>query len=449
MQCPSCKSTELNTPIAPDYKGRIFCAQCSAHHNISYCVVCQRYRTTRKPWQVTRFGCICNSCSKKVKECISCHKATITPAYLPDGRVCCEQCKAHLVTTCSHCNKEVFRFVSYTFDRKYFCTDCYFELYVTCHRCGTIIKKRDCFIDPDTEVAYCSCCFSLRNIIIHDYNYKPNWKFFGKNTNLYYGVELEIECQNIDKALMQVELSRNDRIVKRDGSLRNGFEIVSGPCDLAYHEHIFDWKGLCKRLKRHNCRSSKTNTCGLHIHFSRIFSTLEEVKIATFIYCNINNLIKICRREPNTYAYIPDTIEEQLSIMALESKEKYELLNFLNDDTIEFRLPKGTLNYKTILATIELIDSIIFYTKSKTLKTLRKENFDQYLKWLHSNKTNRSKYAHLLLFYKDKKIEKENKFIAPIPTQQYGPNIQFEDLDEYVSNLRNRYPGIFAEASND
>lgn len=40
---------------------------------------------------------------------------------------------------------------------------------------------------------------------------------------------------------------------------------------------------------------------------------------------------------------------------------RYVAVNLENDDTIEFRLFRGTLRYKTFIATLQLVDEICFY----------------------------------------------------------------------------------------
>ena len=55
---------------------------------------------------------------------------------------------------------------------------------------------------------------------------------------------------------------------KSDGSLDNGFEIVTGPSSLEYHktkwERLFQIQDCVKIIKSWN-----TDTAGLHIHIGR------------------------------------------------------------------------------------------------------------------------------------------------------------------------------------
>ena len=44
--------------------------------------------------------------------------------------------------------------------------------------------------------------------------------------------------------------------------------------------------------------------------------------------------------------------------------DRYYAVNLSNDDTIEFRLFRGTLNPDSFLATLELVNTIVCYSRS-------------------------------------------------------------------------------------
>ena len=60
---------------------------------------------------------------------------------------------------------------------------------------------------------------------------------------------------------------------KSDGSLRNGFEMVTAPCTLAYHrqqiDKLFDWNGWTDDDKNTYVKAWNTDTCGIHVHLNR------------------------------------------------------------------------------------------------------------------------------------------------------------------------------------
>ena len=57
--------------------------------------------------------------------------------------------------------------------------------------------------------------------------------------------------------------------IKSDGSLEDGFEIVSHPMTLEYHAEEMNWKELLREAVSMGYRSHQTSTCGLHVHVNR------------------------------------------------------------------------------------------------------------------------------------------------------------------------------------
>ncbi|WP_455717798.1 hypothetical protein, partial [Anaerosporobacter sp.] len=105
---------------------------------------------------------------------------------------------------------------------------------------------------------------------IKQYNYIPEQFLFHKTNNeeeLYLGVELEIdnggEEENNAKYVTEFMNSSSENVYcKHDGSLRNGFEIVSHPCTVEYHKQL-PYEELFKELVKRGYRSHDVGTCGL------------------------------------------------------------------------------------------------------------------------------------------------------------------------------------------
>jgi hypothetical protein len=273
------------------------------------------------------------------------------------------------------------------------------EKLVSCEKCDRLLLKTEMKIDDVTHRIYCATCYPVRNIIIHDHSYKPTWDMKGnKLTRLFFGVELEVECRDINDTLRVVNVEKGDRIVKHDGTISHGFEIVSAPCTIRYHQRRFGWYKLCKDLKKIKC-TSDNKTCGLHVHMTKNFSKAEELRFSTFMYHHIDFLRVLSRRDENSYAQIPDDIWKRIWEKKEVRGERYEIVNWVNENTVEFRLPKGTLKPEIILATIEFCDAAIFYTRGKSLIQLKKEDITDFITWLcKSGRNNRAKYSHLISF---------------------------------------------------
>ena len=57
--------------------------------------------------------------------------------------------------------------------------------------------------------------------------------------------------------------------VKSDGSLNDGFELVTHPCTLETHLQQVPWRETLEALRGMGYRSHAPGTCGLHVHVSR------------------------------------------------------------------------------------------------------------------------------------------------------------------------------------
>ena len=106
--------------------------------------------------------------------------------------------------------------------------------------------------------------------MIQDYYYKPNPIFYGDG-NRYFGVELEIDDagENNTNAAKIVNIANHDEehiYCKHDGSLNEGFEIVTHPMTLDYHLNHVPWAAVLAKAKELGYRSHQSGTCGLHVH---------------------------------------------------------------------------------------------------------------------------------------------------------------------------------------
>lgn len=215
----------------------------------------------------------------------------------------------------------------------------------------------------------------LRNKPIKSYNYKPETKFYGGG-NLFYGIELEIdkggEFDENAQRILDVGNSDGEKIYcKHDGSIEDGFEIVSHAATIDYHLNHFPWKDIMTKAIEMGYRSHNTSTCGLHIHASReafgdTYEKQEEViaRIVHFVELHWNEILKFTRRtEENINRW---AARYGISTRAYDTyknaKDKhmgrYVAVNLENCNTIEFRLFRGTLLYSTFAATLQLVDEI-------------------------------------------------------------------------------------------
>ena len=203
---------------------------------------------------------------------------------------------------------------------------------------------------------------------------KPEPIFYGEG-NRFFGVELEIDGAgetNTNAAKILEVVNRNEELVyiKHDGSLNEGFEIVTHPMTLDYHLTKMPWAEALNKAKEMGYLSHQAGTCGLHVHINRTaFGSTEaeqEDVIARILYFfekNWEELLKFSRRTPKQlrqWANRYGLKEHPQDILkhAKGDQERYTCVNLTNYNTIEFRMWRGTLKLNSLVATLEILDRI-------------------------------------------------------------------------------------------
>jgi hypothetical protein len=173
----------------------------------------------------------------------------------------------------------------------------------------------------------------------------------------YFGVELEVEsdCERLVQSAKQVGKVFDDfAIVKRDGSLRCGFEICTRPA--SFKEHRAQWKRFFGESGKIPIQI--LDSCGLHVHVARRgLSDLTVAKIVCFInaYHNRRFIRCIAGRSENIFAQIK---KKKLTNASVCSGDRYEAVNICRSETIEFRMFKGTLKEAHFFKALEFCDAM-------------------------------------------------------------------------------------------
>ena len=211
------------------------------------------------------------------------------------------------------------------------------------------------------------------------------------------GVELEIDeggedNQNAHATLDITNGGGEERAYcKHDGSLDDGFEIVTHPMTIDYHLHTFPWSDVVRKAISMGYTSHQAGTCGLHVHVSRLaFGETEEqqdaciARILYFFERNWEELLKFSRRTRRQldqwaarYGY-KEQPQEILEHAKSGNLGRYACVNLTNTDTIEFRIFRGTLKLNTLLATLQLVNRICdvaLYLSDKEVKDLSWSSF--------------------------------------------------------------------------
>jgi len=200
----------------------------------------------------------------------------------------------------------------------------------------------------------------------HKNSFRPISSTWSDINKRFFGVELEVEVsgmQRLDIVHRVHNVVNEGNIGQRcffetDGSLSYGFEIITQPMGLDNHQEF--WKWLNTDTKK-DLLSHKTTTCGLHVHVSRQhLSKLQLAKIVTFVNSPDNKplIVAIARRYGTNYASIGS---KKLGSALKTQYDRREAVNLQPDETIEFRLFRGSLKYESVMAAIEFCNALVQY----------------------------------------------------------------------------------------
>lgn len=276
--------------------------------------------------------------------------------------------------------------------------------FCSCCECGDIFEFDD--MNHDDRGSYCNDCYEdiedkgqIKSYHDHKCDYHRNTKILNTDDNiLTYGFELEVEsgdyttCGEMSNILYE---SMDDfTVYESDGSLSEGFEIISNPYDIEYYEAegkdlIINMLNL---LIENKFKSHDTSTCGLHVHVGRhgLGNSYGErdntiMQIGFIVEYFKEELTTLSRRKPeklNHWAKFTtrEYKKEELTLDIInklnrENRSRYSALNLQNEATIELRLFRGTLKKETFLATLELVHNICKYAKENNINDLEALDF--------------------------------------------------------------------------
>lgn len=230
-----------------------------------------------------------------------------------------------------------------------------------------------------------------------------------RNT-LFLGMELEVEMSNNaqmkrkEAARATMVAMKGDCIVAHDGTLTNGFEIISVPATLNYHYEM--WKDILRSQLRRQIVSFKRASCGIHIHMSKeAFTDLALGKFMTFMTHpkNTTFIEAVAQRKDNKY-----NIRKATKITNVKSKTTldgefmghYYAVNLDKPHTIEVRIFKGTLHYPSVMKNLEFCHALHSWVSSYECSV---NDVGDWSKFTDFVKQNRKTYTFLYDFLKNHK----------------------------------------------
>lgn len=256
------------------------------------------------------------------------------------------------------------------------------------------------------------------NRVIKSYDFVPSggFVFHGESPlNHYLGFELEVELPSGD-SLKPTASHTNDLIgergfLKYDGSLDNGFELVTMPHTLEEYMSKFPFTAL-DELRESGFRSWDTDTCGFHIHVSRATFGMRlkdtqptqgrkdahMLRFTKLIYDNRRQVKRIAGRSSDRWASFDDVgrLTEKIKT-GHQANGRYSAVNISSKRTLEIRVFKGSLNVRRVKAYLQFVHSTVEYTRE--LHVSPNDNnlmWRRYTGWLHKNEQQYPELVSLL-----------------------------------------------------
>jgi hypothetical protein len=341
-------------------------------------------------------GIVCETCMDEWCFCEFCgdiHRDYSFVRAEDTGTFACDYCAGQHFYQCNEC-EEYFE-LNYNIHQDDYgntlCEDCFYDGYTICENCGEIIHY-DHAHEYD-GYSYCRSCFDEIDKTpgnINSYGYKPYPEFFGgENTGEFtFGMELEAGNGTLSGLSEFCEYADMDEIyLKEDCTIPGyGCEIVTHPMTFSYLNGCFDLESILQSARQNGLTSHDNGDCGLHLHvdkryfgdddmtqkfniaktiilyerhFDNIvnFSRRQEYKIDKWCNCS-----SISRRQHDTARSLADKISDKIY-----EDDRYEAVNLQNENTVEFRVFRGSLLMETVMASIQFTKIIIDFAKSSTI----------------------------------------------------------------------------------
>ena len=256
---------------------------------------------------------------------------------------------------------------------------------VECRQCGTEV------VDELTIDGVCHNCLDA-SFKIHNYSTRVEGMLKFKATRVrpntvYLGCELEYETNNRNRAQINVgKLMHGHALMKSDGSIRNGFEIVTCPATLDIHLEVFKkfYDNIPPDLK-------VEKNVGMHVHISRKpLSQLTIGKMTEFLNRDDNKqfIHHIAGRIDNNYARMESDRTVTFPWRNRNGGGRYNALNLNNENTIEVRLFATPMNYKEFASRLQFVQALVDYCSpaQSSLALKKQTHYESFMGWLSNKK---------------------------------------------------------------
>ncbi len=306
---------------------------------------------------------------------------------------------------------------STVFEGDCYCQNCA-ELFCQCAECNVQMRRDSA--QSDGRSHYCATHWTLaaRGVTgeLMEYSadvtrYKPSFlKAPGeKSRELWLGWELEVharnedgsaheccdDCNSVDEEEEDSEAECSDSechchmrggfvaavrrvqetagewaIVKSDGSLNNGMEIVSVPASLSWHAlNVKPWLDGAKEY----LSGWPHNDCGIHVHVGRKqLSSLTQGKLLSFMHDPANQafISAVAGRDTNTYCVRGEGKKTIPYYRREHDLGRYQALNFATrgQKTLEFRIFRSNVSPAGFMKNLEFVHALCSWARLASMQ---------------------------------------------------------------------------------
>jgi hypothetical protein len=234
-------------------------------------------------------------------------------------------------------------------------------------------------------------------------------------------MEIEVECRNgtYDPAMYAGRLEDYElAYLKSDGSLSDGFEIVTHPMthDFFKNEATEFWDTIAVLRDQYRVMTWGARTTGIHIHISRTgFKGGPHMhRFLNLVYSNEALFSTIAGRESSRWAKFDDVLTAKRNgedehgytqykqyrsykhkIFDGRNTDRYSAVNTQNHGTLELRIFKSSTKPERIKAYMDLAHASVEYTRNLTLQQVKDGALSD-VAFMEYVRENGSLYEHLV-----------------------------------------------------
>lgn len=371
VKCNECGEYILKEAAKETYDGAFICEDCY-EGNYFKCKDCGKvYPVEYYYWIVDKAKCVCNKCLDNYYECEFCNKY-----FSKDS-------------------------VSETYNENWVCDECFHNSYRACDNCGRAVHNNDYYYNEIDRCDYCPNCKEERKSPIyayHDYSSFCKKQVYGETgTKEFFGLEIEVagEPDYADDFLRLVP----DVVLMHDGSIDEGFEIVTEPMTRGYIAENFlpNIERGMRFLNNNGFRGHDKG--GIHIHVSQeVFSKEMLCVLRNVLYSENETNMEVWkaitqRKQSQINEWcrytearrVIDILSDESDYPCIVNNGRYTALNYdRRTGTYEFRIFNSNTRIERIKKNIQTVYSLVDYSKFRK-ETYNSANTGDYLEFVKRN----------------------------------------------------------------